>query len=270
MLSQLIERFVKRLCGRWLRGFDGSQVNVSLGGTVTLEHLDLKTEELRALLLPYEPVSASIRRLRLEIDPLSSSLRVDVENVDVALTARSAFDAADARDAVERAVHLYFTTYLRPPKQSSTNDAGAAALRDLLRSSEVVLRRLHVRVAQCLSLRALGDGRGQPVRAGFFLETLDVRSAPGALRKRITMVGLAAYCAAGPPKAVFARGLTVEAGGAADAAARAREAARRQGDVVLAADSIEVDVDVNVDIDALLNNAGPWLTKVEAAVPISA
>ena len=53
MLSQLLERFVKRLCGRWLRGFDGSQVNVSLGGTVTLEHLDLKTEELRALLLPY-------------------------------------------------------------------------------------------------------------------------------------------------------------------------------------------------------------------------
>ena len=40
MLSQLIERFVKRLCGRWLRGFDGSQVNVSLGGTVTLEDLD--------------------------------------------------------------------------------------------------------------------------------------------------------------------------------------------------------------------------------------
>ena len=80
MLSQLIERFIKRLCGRWLRGFDGSQVNVSLGGTVTLEHLDLKTEELRALLLPYEPVSASVRRLRLEIDPLSSSLRVDVES----------------------------------------------------------------------------------------------------------------------------------------------------------------------------------------------
>ena len=74
MLSQLIERFVKRLCGRWLRGFDGSQVNVSLGGTVTLEDLDLKTEELRALLLPYEPVSASVRRLRLEIDPLSSCL----------------------------------------------------------------------------------------------------------------------------------------------------------------------------------------------------
>ena len=66
MLSQLIERFVKRLCGRWLRGFDGSQVNVSLGGTVTLEDLDLKTEELRALLLPYEPVSASVRRLRLD------------------------------------------------------------------------------------------------------------------------------------------------------------------------------------------------------------
>ena len=149
MLSQLLERFVKRLCGRWLKNFDGSQINVSLGGSVTLEHLDLKTEELRALLLPYEPASASVRRLRLEIDPLSSSLRVDVENVDVALTARSAFDAADARDAVERAVHLYFTTYLRPPKQSTTNDAGAAALRDLLKSSEVVLRRLHVRVAQC-------------------------------------------------------------------------------------------------------------------------
>ena len=229
MLSQLIERFIKRLCGRWLRGFDGSQVNVSLGGTVTLEDLDLKTEELRALLLPYEPVSASVRRLRLEIDPLSSSLRVDVENVDVALTARSAFDAADARDAVERAVHLYFTTYLRPPKQSNTNDAGAAALRDLLKSSELTLRRLHVRVTQCLPLRSLGDGRGQPVRAGVFLERLDVRSAPGDLHKRITIVGLAAYCAAGPPKAVFARGLTVEAGGAADAAARAREAARAAG-----------------------------------------
>jgi len=269
MLSQLIERFVKRLCGRWLRGFDGSQVNVSLGGTVTLEDLDLKTEELRALLLPYEPVSASVRRLRLEIDPLSSSLRVDVENVDVALTARSAFDAADARDAVERAVHLYFTTYLRPPKQSNTNDAGAAALRDLLKSSELTLRRLHVRVAQCLPLRALGDGRGQPVRAGVFLERLDVRSAPGALRKRISMTGLAAYCAAGPPKAVFARGLTVEASGAADAAARAREAARRRGDVVLAADLVDVDVDGNVDIDALLNNAGPWLTRVDAAVSMA-
>ena len=119
MLSQLIERFVKRLCGRWLKNFDGSQINVSLGGSVTLEDLDLKTEELRALLLPYEPVSASVRRLRLEIDPLSSSLRVDVENVDVALTAQSVFDAAEAQDAVERAVHLYFTTFLRPSKPRS-------------------------------------------------------------------------------------------------------------------------------------------------------
>ena len=126
-----------------------------------------------------------------------------------------------------------------------------------------------MRVAQCLPLRALGDGRGQPVRAGFFLETLDVRSAPGALRKRITMVGLAAYCAAGPPKAVFARGLTVEAGGAADAAARAREAARRQGDVVLAADLVEAELDGNVDIHEMLNNGGPWLTRVDAAVSMA-
>ena len=39
-----------------------------------------------------------------------------------------------------------------------------------------------------------------------------------------------------------------------DAAARAREAARRQGDLVLAADVVDVDVDGNVDIHALLNN----------------
>ena len=126
-----------------------------------------------------------------------------------------------------------------------------------------------MRVTQSLALRALGDGRGQPVRAGVFLERLDVRSAPGDLHKRITIVGLAAYCAAGPPKAVFARGLTVEAGGAADAAARAREAARRQGDVVLAADSIEVDAAVAVDIDALLNNAGPWLTRVDTTISMA-
>ena len=185
MLSQLIERFIKRLCGRWLRGFDGSQVNVSLGGTVTLEHLDLKTEELRALYSPYEPVSASVRRLRLEIDPLSSSLRVDVENVDVALTARSAFDAADARDAVERAVHLYFHGPWRPPKQSNTNDAGAAALRDLLKSSEVVLRRLHVRVAQCLPLRAAG---GRPRAACPRWACFWKRSTCGAPRATCTNV----------------------------------------------------------------------------------
>ena len=80
---------VRRLY-RAAAGVEFGAVPATLHWLPSLEHLDLKTEELRALLLPYEPVSASVRRLRLEIDPLSSSLRVDVENVDVALPARSA------------------------------------------------------------------------------------------------------------------------------------------------------------------------------------
>lgn len=263
MLSQLLEKFVKRLCGRWLRDFDSSQIKMSLGGTVTLEALDLKTEELAALLLPYAPAHARVAALTLVVDPLQGSLRVDVAGVDVALTGRDRFDAAEARAAVERAVHLYFVTYLREPKKGT--GAGAGALLDLLRSSELSIRRLHVHVAQRLPARALGDGCGPRVRAGLFLARLDVTSAPGAgMRKNIYMTGLAAYCADGESvrEAAWHDAAIPEAA----TGRAARDAAQRHGAVVFSSDALAVDASFSVDAAAALGAAGAWLTAVETAV----
>ena len=263
MLSQLLEKFVKRLCGRWLRDLDSSQLKMSLGGTVTLEALDLKTEELAALLLPYAPTHARVAALTLVIDPLQGSLRVDVASVDVALTGRDRFDAVEARAAVERAVHLYFVTYLREPKKGT--GAGAGALLDLLRSSELSIRRLHVHVAQRLPARALGDGCGPRVRAGLFLARLDVTSMAGAgMRKNIYMTGLAAYCADGES----VRETAWHDAATTDAAAgrAARDAAQRHGAVVFAADALAVDASFSVDAAAALGAAGAWLTAVETAL----
>jgi len=90
MLSYLLEKFVRRLCGRWLRGFSADNLSVSLGGTVQFDDLWLNTSELQKMLLPYEPVVAHAGRLKLELPlALGGAVRLTVEDVDVYLRAAS-------------------------------------------------------------------------------------------------------------------------------------------------------------------------------------
>ena len=52
MLSYLLEKFVRRLCGRWLRNFSAENLSVSLGGTVSFDDLWLNTSELNLFDFP--------------------------------------------------------------------------------------------------------------------------------------------------------------------------------------------------------------------------
>ena len=179
MLSYLLEKFVRRLCGRWLRNFSAENLSVSLGGTVSFDDLWLNTSELNKMMLPFEPVAAHAAKLRLELPlNLSGAVTLTVDDVDIYL--RSAdydVDGEAARRAVEIAVNLYWANYLRPPQEAAKKKGDAAkaepegehqsatALSDtissIVKSSVLVIRRVHVRVESPRPGTELGDGQGR-------------------------------------------------------------------------------------------------------------
>ncbi|KAH8094238.1 hypothetical protein JL720_4231 [Aureococcus anophagefferens] len=208
MLSYLLEKFVRRLCGRWLRNFSAENLSVSLGGTLRLE-------------LPLN---------------LSGAVTLTVDDVDIYL--RSAdydVDGEAARRAVEIAVNLYWANYLRPPQEAAKKKGDAAkaepegehqsatALSDtissIVKSSVLVIRRVHVRVESPRPGTELGDGQGrkrviqrrfnvsdgtgEKLLSGCVIHKLTVDGASPAaaaenvVAKKIRFTGVACYCGAG-------------------------------------------------------------------------
>lgn len=222
MLSFLLEKFVRRLCGRWLRNFSAENLSVSLGGTVAFEDLWLNTNELGKMMLPYEPVAAHAARLTLELPlSLSGAVTLTVDDVDVYLRACDYdVDAEVARRAVEIAVNLYWANYLRPPQDAGKKAArppggdaagdetrSASALSEtissIVRSSRLVIRRVHVHVEAPLPAVTLGDGGGPRAACGLFVERISVdggappNSPENVVRKTVALAGVAAYCGRG-------------------------------------------------------------------------
>ena len=221
MLSYLLEKFVRRLCGRWLRNFSAENLSVSLGGTVSFDDLWLNTSELNKMMLPFEPVAAHAARLRLELPlNLSGAVTLTIDDVDIYL--RSAdydVDGEAARRAVEIAVNLYWANYLRPPQEAAKKKGDAAkaepegehqsatALSDtissIVKSSVLVIRRVHVRVESPRPGSELGDGRGEKLLSGCVIHKLTVDGASPAaaaenvVAKKIRFTGVACYCGAG-------------------------------------------------------------------------
>ncbi|KAH8066537.1 vacuolar sorting-associated protein 13 [Aureococcus anophagefferens] len=237
MLSYLLEKFVRRLCGRWLRNFSAENLSVSLGGTVSFDDLWLNTSELNKMMLPFEPVAAHAAKLRLELPlNLSGAVTLTVDDVDIYL--RSAdydVDGEAARRAVEIAVNLYWANYLRPPQEAAKKKGDAAkaepegehqsatALSDtissIVKSSVLVIRRVHVRVESPRPGTELGDGQGrkkviqcrfnvsdgtgEKLLSGCVIHKLTVDGASPAaaaenvVAKKIRFTGVACYCGAG-------------------------------------------------------------------------
>ncbi|KAJ1460029.1 hypothetical protein M885DRAFT_510549 [Pelagophyceae sp. CCMP2097] len=221
MLSFLLEKFIRRLCGRWLRDFSAENLSISLGGSIEFTDVWLDTSELSKMLLPFEPVMAHAMRLRLELPiSLTGTLLLYVDDVDLLLRSQDYdVDPEAARRAVEIAVNLYWANYMRPPAPAKGGDdigalADAGALADtiaaLLRSARVVVRRLHVRVESALPRAALGDGAGEQCAAGLVVARMDVGDvedegeAPADspkpegpethVSKTCAFVGVAIYC----------------------------------------------------------------------------
>lgn len=67
MFSSIVESFINRLCGRYLKNFTSENVSVSVTGTITLTDVEIKLDELQEFSLPHRPIRAYIGSLRIDI-----------------------------------------------------------------------------------------------------------------------------------------------------------------------------------------------------------
>eukprot|EP00635_Sarcinochrysidales_sp_CCMP3193_P011951 CAMPEP_0118913000 /NCGR_PEP_ID=MMETSP1166-20130328/13996_1 /TAXON_ID=1104430 /ORGANISM="Chrysoreinhardia sp, Strain CCMP3193" /LENGTH=367 /DNA_ID=CAMNT_0006852533 /DNA_START=101 /DNA_END=1200 /DNA_ORIENTATION=+ len=179
VLSYFLEKFVRRIAGRWVRE---GEISMSMG-RIEVSDVWLETKEVRKMLLPFEVTSAHASKICVDL----ASFRVDVDDVDVILETTDEADEEAARRAVEIAIHLYFTNYLR-----ETPKSGEPSIDTIVDAFEFRLTRAHVKVRSKLPLFALGDGRGPLVVWGLLFKELAVRRT-SKMRKTIDLTDVVAY-----------------------------------------------------------------------------
>ncbi|KAJ8605846.1 hypothetical protein CTAYLR_000521 [Chrysophaeum taylorii] len=238
VLSYLLEKFVRRLCGRWLRDFSADKVSISLGGTIELSDLRLDTNELSRMLLPLDPISGHCGSLVITL-PLTGELVVRIEDIHVVLrTQEYACDVETARRAVEIAINLYWTNYLRspqtmdnPPKEILEGPSSGLAdtILALAKSSRLEVRKVHVRVESRSNERFVGDGVGSDVVTDLRIAEITVggdesppKKTAAVVKKILDVSGVEVECAGkkgfecGSARARFALDLSNVAGAIAE------------------------------------------------------
>jgi hypothetical protein len=73
MISSLVEGWIKKFCGKFIRDFDSSNVEVTLTGTIELHKIELRVEEFSSYSLPYHPAFVYIDKLSLDLPVLLST-----------------------------------------------------------------------------------------------------------------------------------------------------------------------------------------------------
>uniref|UniRef100_A0A7S3K2Q0 Chorein N-terminal domain-containing protein n=1 Tax=Aureoumbra lagunensis TaxID=44058 RepID=A0A7S3K2Q0_9STRA len=182
MLTYLLEKFVRRLCGRWLRKFSSDQVNITMGGRMEFSDLWLETEELKKMILPFDIIGAHAAELIIDV-PLSSSGTLYIRICDVDMYAKATnyeiVEAEAARRALEIAINLYWTNYLRAPQGADATSEPAAlaeTIASVVKSAKIEINRIHVRLASTSPRFALADNQGFAIQWGFIIESICISS----------------------------------------------------------------------------------------------
>lgn len=151
MFSSIVEGFLQRLFGRYLKNFGPQNVSVSVTGTITLTNVQIKTEELINFQLPFKPVRAFIGSLHLDL-PLVMSTSFDVRLADVLFVVERNsenlnMDAATAHKALQMWIGAFYFSLLHTEtlKQNITSNELEYSQR-LLDRLAVTISNVHVRV----------------------------------------------------------------------------------------------------------------------------
>ena len=151
MFSSIVESFLQRLFGRYLKNFGPQNVSVSVTGTITLTNVQIKTEELINFQLPFKPVRAFIGSLHLDL-PLVMSTSFDVRLSDVLIVVERNsenvnMDAQTAHKALQMWIGAFYFSLLHSEsiKQNITSNELEYSQR-LLDRLAVTVQGVHLRV----------------------------------------------------------------------------------------------------------------------------
>jgi len=151
MFSSIVEGFLQRLFGRYLKNFGPQNVSVSVTGTITLTNVQIRTEELVNFQLPFKPVRIFIGSLHLDL-PLVMSTSFDVKLSDVLVVVERNqenvnMDPATAHKAVQMWIGAFYFSLLHSEslKQNITSNELEYSQR-LLDRLAVTITNVHFRV----------------------------------------------------------------------------------------------------------------------------
>ena len=111
MLSSLAEGWIQRVCGRYLKNFSSDNVNVSIGGTISLTNVQLKVEELVTFQLPFKPALGYIGSLIADLPiVLGGNFNIRISDVLIVLE-RNSDDVMQDPNIVHKALQMWIGAF---------------------------------------------------------------------------------------------------------------------------------------------------------------
>ena len=154
MIQKVIEGWLERVCGRYLKRFD---LEVTVTGRIILKDVELRVEEFRNLVLPYTPVFVYIHCLALDLPILlSSNFLLTVQDALLICergTDLSEVEPVKAHRALQMIISIMYlglTDSLRPGNDEYGNLSGVE-LEYMFKSTdrlEIVIENIHMRVEE--------------------------------------------------------------------------------------------------------------------------
>ena len=99
MIADMIKKVIEEHCGRWLYDFDTKNLNVGLTGTLTLNDLNVKVDELAQYMMPVEIEFMHVKKLFIDVPltagQLGGKLQVQVSGVCLLLKNGASVDDGD-------------------------------------------------------------------------------------------------------------------------------------------------------------------------------
>ncbi len=154
MIQPIIEAWVQRVCGRYLKHFD---LEVTVTGRIILKDVELRVDEFRNLVLPYTPIFVYIHRATLDLPILlSSNFLLTVQDALLICersTELSEVEPIKAQKALQMMIgilYLGLTNSMRPGNDEYGN-VSSVELEYGFKSTdrlEIVIDNIHMRVEE--------------------------------------------------------------------------------------------------------------------------
>eukprot|EP01041_Mallomonas_annulata_P006261 gene6261-12675_t len=157
MASSIIENIVMRICGRYIKNFKKENIDIGVSGTVQLNNVHLRTDELGVFLLPYKPVQAFIGSLFGDFPiMLNGNLVVKISDVLLVFTGSPSYDQEVDMVIVQRALQAWLGTFYfslassieQAEKKTLISTSQIDSTQKSFEKLQVTIENIHIRIEE--------------------------------------------------------------------------------------------------------------------------
>lgn len=189
MFSSIAESLIQRVCGRYLKNFSSSNINISVTGVIRLTDIEVRVEELENFQLPYTPVRIFLGSVYADLPiVMGGNFDVRISDVLVVFERNSECDLQDAT-ALHKALQAWIGAFFFSlAQQQQLTAGGTTGERAQISSSEVEysqrlfervtlsFSRIHARVEEIFSAHVACPIGLESLCSGVLIGHLEMRN----------------------------------------------------------------------------------------------